>query len=154
MKADLEQLYPGYDFAAVLRCLEVRDPTQVRIYHGGNDPVKITTRDEYIRNCINSAVFTSADTFSLNGYEYRYRFSDYEFEVSARPATYGETRLRSFLAIGQFGEDGKLATLNVYATPQNRDATTDDPLALAQEVDLPLSTGVAKEEFCGDHLCP
>jgi len=154
MKAELEQLYPGYDFAAVLRCLEVRDPTQVRIYHGGNDPVKITTRDEYIRNCINSAVFTSADTFSLNGYEYRYRFSDYEFEVSARPATYGETRLRSFLAIGQFGEDGKLATLNVYATPQNRDATTDDPLALAQELDLPLSTGVAKEEFCGDHLCP
>ncbi len=155
MKAELEQLYPGSDFAAVLRCVEERDPTHVRVYRGGNDPVKITTREEYIRNCIFfGAAFTSANTFSLNGYEYRYSFSDYEFEVSARPATYGESRLRSYLAIGRFGEDGKLATLNVYATPQNRDATTDDPLAMARELDLPSSTGVAKEEFCGDHLCP
>jgi hypothetical protein len=154
MKAELEQLYPGSDFAAVLRCVEERDPTHARIYRGGNEPVKITTRDEYIRNCIFSAVFSSADTFSLDGYEYRYRFSDYEFEVSARPATYGESRLRSFLAIGRFGENGKLATLNVYATPQNRAATAQDPLAMAEEVGLPLRTGVAKEEYCGDQLCP
>jgi hypothetical protein len=154
MKAQLEQVYPGSDFANVLRCVEERDPTHVRIYRGGNDPVKITTRDEYIRNCIYGAVFGPADTFSLDGYEYRYRFSDYEFEVSARPATYGESRLRSFLAIGRLGENGKLATLNVYATPQNRAATTEDPLAMAEEVGLPLSTGVAREEYCGDQLCP
>lgn len=155
MKAEPEQLYPGSDFAAVLRCVGERDPTHMRIYRGGNDPVKITTRDEYIRNCIFfGAAFTSADTFSLNGYEYHYRFSDYEFEVSARPSPYGVSRLRSFLAVGQFGENGKLATLNVYATPQNRAATTEDPLAMAEEVDLPSRTGVAKEEYCGDQLCP
>ncbi len=154
MKAQLEQLYPGSDFASVLRCVEERDPTHVRIYRGGNDPVKITTRDEYIRNCIYGAVFSSADTFSLDAYEYHYLFSDYEFEVSARPATYGESGLRSFLAIGRLGENGKLATLSVYATPQNRAAATEDPLAMAEEVGLPLRTGVAKEEYCGDQLCP
>ena len=126
----------------------------MRIYRGGNDPVKITTRDEYIRNCIYGAVFSSADTFSLDGYEYRYRFSDYEFEVSARPATYGETRLRSFLAIGRLGENDRLATLSVYATPQNRAARPQDPLAMAEEVGLPLSTGVAREQYCGNQLCP
>jgi hypothetical protein len=154
MKAQLEQVYPGSDFAAVLRCVEERDPTHVRIYRGGNDPGKITTRDEYIRNCIYRDVFTSADTFSLDGYEYRYRFSDYEFEVSARPATYGESRLRSFLAIGRLGENDRLATLSVYATPQNRAARPQDPLAMAEEVGLPLSTGVAREEYCGNQLCP
>lgn len=154
MKAQLEQVYPGSDFAAVLRCVQERDPTHVRIYRGGNDPVKITTRDEYIRNCIYGAVFSSADTFSLDGYEYRYRFSDYEFEVSARPATYGETRLRSFLAIGRLGENDRLATLSVYATPQNRAARPQDPLAMAEEVGLPLSTGVAREQYCGNQLCP
>ena len=154
MRAQLEQVYPGSDFAAVLRCVQERDPTHVRIYRGGNDPVKITTRDEYIRNCIYGAVFSSADTFSLDGYEYRYRFSDYEFEVSARPATYGETRLRSFLAIGRLGENDRLATLSVYATPQNRAARPQDPLAMAEEVGLPLSTGVAREQYCGNQLCP
>jgi hypothetical protein len=68
----------------------------VRIYRG-NDLVKITNRDEYIRNCIYDSAFSSADTFSLDGYEYRYRFSEYEFEMSARPATYGVKGLRSFL---------------------------------------------------------
>jgi hypothetical protein len=154
MKAQLEQVYPGSDFAAVLRCVQELDPTHVRIYRGGNDPVKITTRDEYIRNCIYGAVFSSADTFSLDGYEYRYRFSDYQFEVSARPATYGETRLRSFLAIGRLGQNDRLATLSVYATPQNRAARPQDPLAMAEEVGLPLSTGVAREEYCGNQLCP
>jgi hypothetical protein len=152
-RARLEPLYPGSDFATVLRCVEERDPTHVRIYRG-NDLVKITNRDEYIRNCTYGSAFSSADTFSLDGYEYRYRFSDSEFEVSARPATYGVNGLRSFLAIGRFGENGKMATLNVYATPQNRAATTEDPLAMAEEVGLPLRTGVAKEEYCGDQLCP
>lgn len=153
-RAQLEPLYPGYDFAKALRCIEERDPTHMRIYRGGNDPVKITTRDEYIRNCIFEAAFSSTNTFSLDRYEYRYRFSEYEFEVSARPATYGVNGLRSFLAIGRFGENGKMATLNVYATPQNRAATTQDPLAMAEEVGLPLSTGVAREEYCGNQLCP
>jgi hypothetical protein len=149
----LEQLYPGYDFAKVLRCVEERDPTHVRIVRG-NEELTITNRDEYIRNCISDAAFSSTDTFSLGRYEYRYKFSDYEFEVSARPATYGENALRSFLATGRFGENGKMATLNVYATPQNRAATTSDPLAMAEELGLPLQTGVAKEEYCGNQLCP
>jgi len=152
-RAVLEPLYPGSDFAKVLRCVEERDPTHVRIYRG-NDFLKITNRDEYIRNCIFEATFSSADTFSLGRYEYRYRFSEYEFEVSARPATYGVNGLRSFLAVGRVGENDRLATLNVYATPQNRDATTEDPLAMAEEVELPSRTGVAKEEYCGDQLCP
>lgn len=153
-RALLEQLYPGYDFAKVLRCVEERDPTHMRISRGGNDPVKMTTRDEYIRNCIFEATFGSADTFSLDGYEYQYSFSDYEFEASARPATYGVKGLRSYLAIGRFGENGKMATLNVYATPQDRAARPEDPLAMAEEVGFPLSTGVAREEYCGDQLCP
>jgi hypothetical protein len=153
-RAMIEPLYPGSDFAKVLRCIEERDPTHVRIYRGGNDPVKITTRDEYIRNCIYDAAFSSGDTFSLGRYEYRYRFSEYEFEVSARPATYGVNGLRSFLAVGRVGENDRLATLNVYATPQNRDATPEDPLAMAEEVGVPSRTGVAKEEYCGDQLCP
>jgi hypothetical protein len=152
-KAQLEPLYPGSDFATVLRCLEERDPTHVQIYRG-NDLVNITNRDEYIKNCIYGAVFTAAGTFNLDGYEYHYRFSEFEFEVSARPATYGVNRLRSFFAIGRFGENGKLGTLNVYVTPQNRAATTEDPLAMAEEVGLPLRTGVAKEDYCGDQLCP
>ena len=152
-RARFEPLYPGSDFAVVLRCVEERDPTHVRIYRG-NELVKITTRDEYIRNCIQGASFSSADTFSLDGYEYHYRFSEDELEVSARPANYGVSGLRSFLAIGRLGENGKLATLNVYATPHNRAATTEDPLAMAEEVGLPLITGVAKEEYCGDQLCP
>jgi hypothetical protein len=153
-RALIEPLYPGYDFAAVLNCVEERDPSHVRIYKGGNDPVKITNRDDYIRNCIYRAVFNSADTFTLDGYEYQYRFSDLEFEVSARPATYGESRLRSFFAVGRLGENDRLATLSVYATPQNRAATAEDPLAMAEEVGLPLSTGVAREEYCGNQLCP
>jgi len=154
-KAELEQLYPGGDFAAVLRCVQERDPTHVRLYRGGNEPMKITSRDEYIRNCIyGGPVFNSADTFSLNGYEYQYSFSDYEFEVSARPAPYGVNHLRSYLAIGRLGENDRLATLSVYATPQDRSATMEDPLAMAAEVGLPLSTGVAREEYCGNQLCP
>jgi len=152
-RARLEPLYPGSEFAAVLRCVEEHDPTHVRIYRG-NALVNITTRDQYIRNCILGASFGSADTFSLDGYEYHYSFSEDEFEVSARPANYGVSGLRSFLAIGRLGEHGKLATLNVYATPYDRAATTEDPLAMAEEVGLPLSTGVAKEEYCGDQLCP
>jgi hypothetical protein len=152
-RARLEPLYPGSDFATVLRCVEERDPSHVRIYRG-NELVKVTNRDEYIRNCIYGSSFSSADTFSLDGYEYRYRFSENEFEVSARPANYGVSGLRSFLAIGRFGENGKMATLNVYATPQNRAATPEDPLAMAEEAGLPLITGVANEEYCGDQLCP
>jgi hypothetical protein len=152
-RARPEPLYPGSDFASVLRCVEERDPSHVRI-HRGDELVKVANRDEYIRNCIYGSSFTSADTFSLNGYEYRYRFSGHEFEVSARPATYGVNGLRSFLAIGRFEENGKMAALSVYATPQNRAATPEDPLAMAEEVGLPLITGVAKEEYCGDQLCP
>jgi hypothetical protein len=152
-RAQVEALYPGSDFAAVLRCVEERDPSHVRIYRG-SELVKSTTRDEYIRNCILGASFSSADSFSLDSYEYRYRFSEDEFEVSARPTNYGVSGLRSFFAIGRLGENGRLATLNVYATPQNRAATAEDPLAMAEEVGLPLVTGVAKEEYCGDQLCP
>jgi hypothetical protein len=62
--------------------------------------------------------------------------------------------LRSYLAIGRLGENDRLATLSVYATPQDRSATMEDPLAMAAEVGLPLSTGVAREEYCGNQLCP
>jgi hypothetical protein len=152
-KGWLESFYPGSNFAAVLRCVEEPDPSRVRIYRG-NELLKFTDRDDFIRNCLASASFSSAKTFSLDKYEYRYTFSSSKIEVSARPASYGVGGLRSFLAVSSLGENGSVRTRNVYATPQNRAATTDDPLAMAQEVGLPLSTGVAREVYCGNQLCP
>ena len=149
----LESFYPGSDFATVLRCIEEPDPTHVRVYQG-NELLKITDRNDYIRNCVTRASFGSTNTFSLDGYQYWYSFSTSKIEISARPVSYGVNGLRSFLAVENLGADGRMSTLSVYATPQNRAATTVDPLAMADEVGLPLSTGVAREASCENHLCP
>ncbi len=149
-RAWLVPLAPQYDFPAILRCLEEPDYTRVRVYQRG-ELLNFSSREDYVRNCVGGA--STANTFSLNGYEYRFGFSANQYEVNARPAPYGVKGVRSFLAIGNFGDDGRLSTLNVYATPQDRSATTDDPLAKAEELGIPSSSGLARQVMCGNQLC-
>jgi hypothetical protein len=43
--------------------------------------------------------------------------------------------------------------MTVHATPENRAATDQDPLALPDEVSMPTTLHGADEEWCGDKLC-
>jgi len=76
------------------------------------------------------------------GYSYEYSFTRGEagtidgFAVEVRPERYGIAGIRSYLAVGTIDSPTRHNTLNVYATPQDRPATTNDPLALGSKIGL------------------
>jgi hypothetical protein len=129
-----------------------------RFYENGDEKI-VTDRDAHIKRCLSDASFQGDRKFTLEGYEYEYRFvmrpdaSVGGLELRARPRTYGVTGLRSYLGIATFDGEGNRHALSVYATPEDRPANEQDSLAAAQEVGLWDRLVVAKEEICGEELC-
>lgn len=80
----------------------------------------------------------------LGAYDFEYKLNTGKngkitgFTVEARPKPYGVAGVRSYLAVATVeqskGVDGD--ALDVYATPEDRPATVNDPLATASEVGL------------------
>jgi hypothetical protein len=61
------------------------------------------------------------------------------FTVEARPKPYGVAGVRSYLAVETIDQSkggGFGTSLDVYATPEDRPSTVNDPLATASEVGL------------------
>jgi hypothetical protein len=105
----------------------------------------ITDRDEYIRRSLRGresyvpteakSAFSGKRQFTFSGYEFQYAFTTAEngsvsgFTLSARPHPYGVRGVRSYLFVDSYEVSGQRHRLHVYATPEDRDATPDDPLA-------------------------
>jgi len=132
---------------------------RVWIISEGTQERKTTDRNEFLKNCFGFPEWGERRVLVAFGYSYEYRFSLQPsgnaagFEIDVRPTTYGVSALRSYLAIGTFTDDGKPLRFTVHATPQDRLATEADPLALPQEVDMPIKLQAADAQWCGDRLC-
>ena len=130
-------------FEQVLHCLEnvTRTPGPWVIY---SDASKAVFADPYdfVRRWLGDRSFTDIGKFSPGGYEYEYNFvlnpdkMIHGFTLDARPRRYGFVGIRSYLAIATTDGPTGRKHLNVYATPQDRAATTNDPLAEAAEIGL------------------
>jgi hypothetical protein len=102
------------------------------------------------RHCIGEAYFVSEHKLVYYNYTYDYAFTKAEdgkvdgFTLNIRPEPYGVMGIRSFLAIETSDIPRKHYNQVVYATPQDRAATVNDPLALGSEVGL--SFALAKTE--------
>ncbi len=142
--------YPGTEFNKAENCAWEAAGTSWNVYEN-NLTRTVTDRDTFLKSCTQS--------LGNFGFEYGYTFSERpdgtaaSFQLQIRPKTYGVTALRSYLAVGTYTDDGKPHTLTVHATPQDRAATEQDPLAIPEEVSMPAKLGVAEEQWCGRQLC-
>ena len=107
----------------------------------GQQETLVTDKNEYVRRCLGPDAVRGKDNskFSVGEFEFEYNFDTQNGTVSgyrlmARPRSYGITGLRSYLAVGTISTP---RTLRVFATPQDRSATAEDPLALSREIDMP-----------------
>jgi len=114
----------------------------------------LSERNQSIRHCLGNPYvnrsFTSNQKFSQRGYDFEFNLIGSEnevisgFIVVARPQPYGVAGVRSYLAVGTIDTPARGYGLNVYATPEDRPANSNDPLATASEVGLqgvgPLAT--------------
>lgn len=113
--------------------------------------VLVTDEDEIMRSCFQignpylKRSLTGKRKLSEPGYDFEYNFNAGKngkitgFTVEARPAPYGVAGVRSYLAVETINpsKGGGFGTaLNVYATPEDRPATVNDPLARASEAGL------------------
>jgi hypothetical protein len=151
--------YPGTDFYRLEACLwEGASGTSWRIFEG--DELKtLTDRNLWVSHCLTGTTARPSDALTVGDYQYEFGFLNGShgpatgFEASIRPASYGVTGLRSYFAVETLASDGKRQRLVVHATPENRAATDQDPLALPDEVSMPTTLHGADEEWCGDKLC-
>lgn len=108
------------------------------------DQSEITTSKprEIVRHCIGEEHFIGEHKVLYYGYSYDYAFTNAPdgrldgFTAVIRPEPYGVSGIRSFLAIETFDARRSHLNLTVYATPQDRPATVNDPVALGSEVGL------------------
>ena len=102
----------------------------------------LLVEDQYIRGCIGEVLFTAEREFSTGSYKFQYSFAASQdgvvhgLTLEARPKQYGVGGIRSYLAIETIDKTAEHFTLKVFATPQDRPATVDDPLARAQEIGM------------------
>lgn len=113
--------------------------------------------DEFIRSCWGGTLVGKhafqvstnnvAAWLGLGSYDFEYKLNAGKsrkvnsFTVEARPKRYGVAGVRSYLAVEAFDQSkgGFGYALDVYATPEDRPATVNDPLATASEVSLGAS---------------
>jgi hypothetical protein len=132
---------PEYALHKVLFCVSDGAVGSSWRFVDGQQETLVTDKNEYVRRCLGpDAVRRENDSkFSVGEFEFVYNFVIQNgvvsgYRVVARPQTYGITGLRSYLAVGTISAP---RTLRVFATPQDRPATADDPLALSREIGMP-----------------
>jgi len=117
---------------------------------GGKSETTVSDPQQIVRRCMGEEHFVGEHKLVYNGYGYDFAFTKAEdgkadgFTVAIRPEPYGVAGIRSFLAIETSDIPRKHFNQIVYATPQDRPATVNDPLALGLEVGL--SFKLAKTE--------
>jgi len=104
---------------------------------------------QYFKKCLGDRyVFTSGSSGEVGAYDFAYSFEQDDsgaidgFTGEVRPRTYGIAGIRSYLIVGKIrttksasGPADRTATLRVYATPEDRPATSSDPLANRCEIE-------------------
>jgi hypothetical protein len=140
-------LYPTgeYEFQKVLSCLfdATLTPGPWRIFAGQSESV-ISDRDIYLRRRLEEQLFVGNRELVTGGYSYEYSFLGARdgaidgFTIQVRPERYGIVGVRSYLAIATIDASRQHTNVKVFATPQDRPATVNDPLALGSEVGLSL----------------
>jgi hypothetical protein len=153
---------PSTSLRQVLDCVRQIASGPVRV-----NGILLSGEDEIMRTCFGignphlKRFLTGKRKLSERGYDFEYHFAADKngaisgFTVEARPQPYGVDGVRSYLAVetGDMTVTGfMLKTLNVYATPEDRPATVNDPLARASEVGLEGYLGLARlcVECAGD----
>jgi hypothetical protein len=140
---------PSTSLRQVLYCVRRIASGPVRV-----NGVLLSGEDEIMRTCLWGGTLTGKRKLSEGGYDFEYHFAADKngaisgFTVEARPQPYGVAGVRSYLAVetGDLTVSGfMLKTLNVYATPEDRPATVNDPLARASEVGL---DGIGPATLC------
>ena len=139
---------PEYALHKALGCLGDSAHNASTRFVSGQSETLVTDKDEMVRRCLGSEAVTDKDgrKFSLGAYDFEYEFSDQNgtvdgYRLTARPRSYGTDGLRSYLAAETIS--GVHNTLKVFCTPQDRPATPDDPLALAREIGMTGTGGLA-----------
>jgi len=146
---------PSTSLRQVLDCVRQIASGPIRV-----NGVLVSGEDEIMRNCFGignpylKRSLTGKRKLSETGYDFEYHFAADKngaisgFTVEARPQPYGVAGVRSYLAVetDDWTVTGyTLKTLNVYATPEDRPATVNDPLARASEVGL---DGIGPATLC------
>jgi hypothetical protein len=141
---------PSTSLGPLLECVRKIASGGVRI-----KGVLISDEDEVMRTCMGSAL-VAKHTYQLSTnnigaylglgvYNFEYNLNTGKsgevtsFTVEARPKPYGVAGVRSYLAVETIDQSkggGFGSSLDVYATPEDRPATVNDPLATASEVGL------------------
>ncbi|MGB6473656.1 MAG: hypothetical protein WBF04_06190 [Candidatus Sulfotelmatobacter sp.] len=142
---------PEYVLHKTLGCLGDSALHPSVLFVDGQSQTVVTDKDEMVRRCLGTEAVTGqrVHQFSLGAYDFEYDFTLQDGKVNgyrliARPRSYGIDALRSYLAVETMS--GTHGTLKVFVTPQNRPATPEDPLALAQEIGMTGTGGLASIE--------
>jgi len=132
---------PEYVLHKVLFCVSDAARGSSWRFVDGQQETLVTDKNEYVRRCLGPDAVRGEDNskFRAGEFEFEYNFVTQNGTVSgyrlvARPQSYGITGLRSYLAVGTISDP---RTLRVFATPQDRPATAEDPLALSREIGMP-----------------
>jgi hypothetical protein len=130
----------------LLRCLQnaTNGPTT---YLTSQANETISDPDENVSRCLGPDMHPAEHKFAHSGYDFHYTIqtgsagTTIGFTIAARPDPYGASGIRSYYAVANFDKSKSRNTLNIYATPENRPATPNDPLAQAREAGI---TGVGQ----------
>jgi hypothetical protein len=127
--------------AKVRECLDDAASGNPWRFVAGQSGITTSEPRQIVRHCIGAEHFVGEHKLLYYGYSYDYAFTKASdgkpdgFTVGIRPEPYGVAGIRSFLAI-ETSDVQRKHNLSVYATPQDRPATANDPLALGSEVGL------------------
>jgi hypothetical protein len=128
--------------AKVRECLDNAASGNPWRFVAGQSEITTSEPRQIIRHCIGEEHFVGEHKLLYYGYSYDYAFTNASdgkpdgFTVAIRPEPYGVAGIRSFLAIETSDVPRKHYNLSVHATPQDRPASVNDPLALGSEVGL------------------
>lgn len=127
--------------AKVRECLDNAASGNPWRFVAGQSEITTSEPRQIVRHCIGAEHFVGEHKLLYYGYSYDYAFTKTSdgkpdgFTVGIRPEPYGVAGIRSFLAV-ETSDVQRKQNLSVYATPQDRPATVNDPLALGSEVGL------------------
>ena len=135
-----------YPLHELLRCLQnaTNGPTT---YLTSQANETISDPYENVSRCLGPDMHPAKREFAHSGYDFNYTIQTagagtiIGYTIAARPDPYGATGIRSYYAVATLDKSKSRNALNIYATPEDRPATPEDPLAQAREAGL---TGVGE----------
>ncbi len=112
----------------------------------------VNQADLWVQECLRNQTVVTKGTGRWGLYDFAYKFEQSESGdisgsiMDVRPHTYGIGGIRSYLVVNRLTASGA-QSFRVYATPDDRRATTSDPLAKMCEIHFGVCTSPAQAGY-------